>query len=299
MWDLNVLEEIDKVETYLENSYGAEVKNSLVGTIKVVNRSANGGNPKAYKLPSSKSQLKKYRRAIRIINQGKYIRILLDENERTSRINGNFPDIGNHAIAKKNEAFKRFTESLSLKGKIEFKITGTAHLFDKNMRYLSENLVQGLSFEIVLVALIMGFLYKSVRMMIISMIPNLIPLLVISGIMGFCGVDLKISTAIIFTIALGIAIDDTIHILGKFKFERLKGKSKNYALKTAYLTTGKAMILTSLVLCSGFFMLVFSSFNGTFYMGLLLCITLFVALITELTLLPILIFMFYKPKRKG
>lgn len=298
LWDLEVLQEMEKVENYLENVYGAEVKNSLVGTLKVVNRSAHAGNPADYQLPQTKRELKKYRRAIRGINQGKYLRILLDENERVSRINGNFPDIGNHAIANKNEEFKRFTDGLALKGKLEFKVTGTAHLFDKNMRYLSVNLVEGLSFEIVLVALIMGFLYKSVRMMVISMIPNLIPLLVISGIMGFFGVDLKISTAIIFTIALGIAIDDTIHILGKFKFEGLKGKSKNYALKTAYLTTGKAMILTSLVLCSGFFMLVFSSFNGTFYMGLLLCITLFVALITELTLLPVLIYMFYNPKQK-
>jgi predicted RND superfamily exporter protein len=237
LWDLDVLQEIEKVENYLESVYGAEIKNSLVGTLKVVNRSAHGGNPTEYQLPQTKRELKKYRRAIRGINQGKYLRILLDEDERVSRINGNFPDIGNHAIVKKNIEFKRFTNGLALKGKLEFKVTGTAHLFDKNMRYLAENLVQGLSFEIVLVALIMGFLYKSVRMMVISMIPNLIPLLVISGIMGFCGVDLKISTAIIFTIALGIAIDDTIHILGKFKFEGLKGKSKNYALKSAYLTT--------------------------------------------------------------
>ena len=100
----------------------------------------------------------------------------------------------------------------------------------------------------------------------------------------------------IFTIAFGIAVDDTIHFLGKFKHELLKGKDKIYALKRTYLTTGKAMILTTLILCSGFLLLIFSSFLGTFYLGLLLCITLFVALIADLTILPILLLVLYKPK---
>ena len=115
--------------------------------------------------------------------------------------------------------------------------------------------------------------------------------------MGFFGIELKTSTAIIFTIAFGIAVDDTIHLLGKFKFELMKGSSRMIALKRAYLTTGKAMILTTLILCSGFMLLVFSTFMGTFNMGVLLSITLFVALITDLTLLPILIMLFYHPKR--
>ena len=135
--------------------------------------------------------------------------------------------------------------------------------------------------------------------MLISMIPNLIPLLVIGAIMGYFGINLKTSTAVIFTIAFGISYDDTIHLLGKFRIELAKGKSKSYALKTAYLERGKAMILSSLVLCCGFSLLIFSNFSGSFYMGVLISITLFIALISDLTLLPILVLMFYKtPKTK-
>jgi predicted RND superfamily exporter protein len=142
----------------------------------------------------------------------------------------------------------------------------------------------------------MGLLYRSVSMVVLSIIPNLIPLLFIAGIMGYFGINLKTSTSIIFTIAFGIAVDDTIHFLGKFKFELLKGRSKLYALKRSYLTTGKAMIITTFILCAGFILLVFSSFQGTVIMGLLLCLTLFIALIADLTLLPVLLMLFY---RKG
>jgi predicted RND superfamily exporter protein len=149
---------------------------------------------------------------------------------------------------------------------------------------------------VLIVAMIMGFIYRSFSMVLISIIPNIFPLIAIAGIMGFTGIELKTSTSIIFTIAFGIAVDDTIHLLGKFKFELMKGRSKIYALKRAYLTTGKAMILTTLILCSGFLLLVFSSFMGTFHMGLLLCITLMVALVADLTLLPVLILLFYRKK---
>ena len=156
----------------------------------------------------------------------------------------------------------------------------------------------GLALSILVVALIIGLIYRSVPILIISIVPNVLPLIFIAGIMGFTGIELKTTTAIIFTIAFGIAVDDTIHFLGKFKYELMKGHSKLYALKRSYLTTGKAMILTTLILCAGFLLLVFSSFLGTFYMGLMLCITLFVALVADLTILPVLLLVFYNPKKK-
>jgi len=146
-------------------------------------------------------------------------------------------------------------------------------------------------------ALYIGLIYKSSSILVISIITNLIPLIFIAGIMGYLGIDLKTSTSIVFTIAFGIAVDDTIHFLGKFKYELTKGRTKMYALKRTYLTTGKAMILTTLILCAGFFLLIFSSFLGTVYLGLLLCITLFIALIADITILPVMLLLFYKPKK--
>jgi len=297
-WNNEVLNDIDQVESYLENEYGVRIKNSLVQVVKVMNRSSHTGNPSYFELPESKSKLRTIRRITKIAGGGKLYKMLVDSTETITRISGTIPDIGNLAVSAKNKKLMAFIKKSNFQSGVKFKLTGTAHLFDKNIRYLSTSLIQGLLASILIVALIMGLIYRSITMMIISIIPNIFPLIIIGGIMGFFGIELKTSTAIIFTIAFGIAVDDTIHLLGKFKFELMKGSSKMVALKRAYLTTGKAMILTTLILCSGFLLLVFSTFMGTFNMGVLLSITLFVALIADLTLLPILIILFYHPKRK-
>jgi predicted RND superfamily exporter protein len=143
----------------------------------------------------------------------------------------------------------------------------------------------------------MGFLYKSPDIVIIALIPNILPLLLIGGVMGFSGIDLKVSTSIIFTIAFGIAVDDTIHFMSKLKLELNKGKSLLYALKRTYISTGKAIVVTSIILCSGFISLVFSTFASTFYVGVLVSMTLLFAVLADLLLLPVLLVNFYKPKK--
>ena len=297
-WQKDILNEIEKIENYTENIYGAQLKFSLVKTIKLLNKASHLGNKDYNSLPESQRAINRFRMPVKIADGGKLYHRIVDSSETVTRISGSMPDLGNQIILEKNLAFKKFVSDSIDPKLLNVKLTGTAHLFDKNMRYLSQSLVKGLSVSVLIVALIMGFLYKSFRMMLISVVPNLLPLLVIGAIMGFCGIDLKVSTSIIFVIAFGIAVDDTIHFLGKFKLELRKGRSKLYALKRAYLTTGKAMIITTLILCSGFLLLMLSSFLGTFFMGLLLCITLFVALILDLTLLPVLLLLFYKIPKK-
>jgi predicted RND superfamily exporter protein len=297
IWDPQVLQELAMVETYLEKTYGAEIKNSLVQSLRIMNRAAHAGNPSAYQLPSSKAKIKSFRRNLRMLDKGLFIRTILDSTERYSRLHGNLADLGSAPIAQKNLAFQRFCKSLPLAGKVKYRLTGAAHLLDRNIRFISSSLVEGLVFSVLLIALIMGWVYRSARLMLISIIPNLIPLLVVGGFMGLLGIELKTSTAVIFTIAFGIAYDDTIHLLGKFRIEMAKGLSHRMALKNAYLARGKAMILSSLILCCGFSLLVFSTFMGSFYMGILISITLFVALISDLLLLPVLILLFFKTQK--
>ena len=146
------------------------------------------------------------------------------------------------------------------------------------------------------VALIAGLMFLSFRMIFITLIPNIIPLLMLAGIMGFFDITLQLSTSIIFTIAFGIAVDDTIHFISKFRLEVEKGKTLLYALKTTYLSTGKAITITTAILSGGFLTLVLSDFGGTFYTGLLVSLTLLFALIIDLTLLPVLILLYYKKR---
>jgi predicted RND superfamily exporter protein len=298
VWDLDILQQVDSVQQYIQDVYKAEVKTSLVTTLKVFNRSANSGNKEFFELPTSKRKIRKYRRFLRMAGGGKFIRTFVDSTETIMRISGSIPDLGNNEITKRNKGLDKLIAEKEKSGLVDYQLTGTAHLIDKNISYLSSSLVMGLGLSILIVALIIGLIYRSVPILIISIVPNVLPLIFIAGIMGFTGIELKTTTAIIFTIAFGIAVDDTIHFLGKFKYELMKGHSKLYALKRSYLTTGKAMILTTLILCAGFLLLVFSSFLGTFYMGLMLCITLFVALVADLTLLPVLLLYFYNPKVK-
>jgi predicted RND superfamily exporter protein len=296
-WDLEVLQQIDTVENYIEQLYGAEIHTSVVQLLKVLNRSTKNGDPEAFQLPDSRRKIRKHRMALRVTDEGKFINNFMDTTQRILRLGGTISDMGNVVVSAKNDSLREFMKLHDLDGAIKYQITGSAYLIDKNMRYLSKSLVYGITISILIVALLMGIVYRSITILVISIVTNVIPLIVIAGLMGYVGIELKISTAIIFTIAFGIAVDDTIHFLGKFKYELMKGKSMAYALKRSYLTTGKAMILTSLILCAGFLMLILSSFLGTVYMGMLLCITLLVALIADLSILPVLLILFYKQKK--
>ncbi|MFN6116005.1 MAG: MMPL family transporter, partial [Flavobacteriales bacterium] len=149
----------------------------------------------------------------------------------------------------------------------------------------------------VLIAAIMAWVFRSWRMTVIALIPNIVPLVVVGGIMGLLGIDIKVSTAIIFTIAFGIAVDDTIHMLGKLRIELMKGRSLAYATKRAFLSTGKALVITTIMLLSGFVSLVFSGFASVYYMGLLVSITLAVALVADVLLLPLLVLWGLPPRK--
>ncbi len=298
VWDQEFLQQMDSIEQYLRKEYGVTVKTSLVTVLKVANRSSHSGKKEYYELPSSAKKIRSFRRKLRMAEQGTLLNTVIDTTESIARISGNVPDIGNQAVTAKNEALFRYLKKHNQGGDMEFHLTGTAHLVDKNLKYLAISLIRGLGVSVLIVALIIGLIYRSFTIVLITMVTNLFPLLFIAGLMGFAGIELKTSTAIIFTIAFGIAVDDTIHFLGKFKYELLKGKGKLYALKRSYLTTGKAMILTTLILCAGFLLLIFSDFLGTLYLGVLMCITLFVALIADITLLPVLLLLFYRPKKR-
>lgn len=297
-WDKDVLKDFEKLQAYLEQNYGVKRITSLVTILKTANRSFKGGLQSNYKLPESTIDINRFRKQLERIEGGVILNLCLDSTQQFARITGTIPDWGNIKVSGKNEALEKFLTN-ELKSKfLNAQLTGTAHLLDTNMKSLSYNMMQGLILASVIISVLMALLYRSFTMTIIALIPNMIPLLVVAGLMGYMGINLKISTAITFTIAFGIAVDDTIHFLSKLKLELSKGKTMLRALRVTYITTGKAIILTSLVLFAGFFMLVLSDFEGTFAMGALVSVSLLMAVIADLLLLPILLTRFYKPKQK-
>lgn len=164
---------------------------------------------------------------------------------------------------------------------------------------LTEKIVYSLAWSILLAILaittIMALLFKSLRLAIIALIPNLLPLVIVAGVMGFLNVDIKPSTAVIFTIALGIAVDDSIHYLARFRLEYLRRRAMMPALTATTVRTGRAIVVTSMILIAGFGTLISSAFTSTAMMGILVCTTIFSALIADLLILPSL-FYWIKPK---
>lgn len=172
----------------------------------------------------------------------------------------------------------------------EITLTGTSVVASEGTRYLVNNLFSSLLFAIVSISILMAILFRSWRMVVVAMVPNLVPLIVTGGIMGWLGIPLKPSTLLVFSIALGISVDDTIHYLAKYRQEL---KLKKWTLKECVLIaireSGLGMFYTSIVLFCGFSVFLFSQFGGTQALGLLISVTLLIAMITNLLILPSLL----------
>lgn len=187
-------------------------------------------------------------------------------------------------------------------GKVDYadrlKITGTTKIFTKSNDYLISNLMQNMVLALIVIALMMVPLFGTGKMMIISLIPNVIPLLITTAIMGFAGIPLKPSTALIFSMSFGIAIDNSIHYLARYRLSRRAGETVAESVTSSFKDTGMGMIYTSLILLVGFVIFSFSTFGGTRALGQLTTITLFIALFANLFLLPAMIITFTREEDK-
>ena len=297
VYDYAVLQQLDKLDSFLVADYGLKRSASIIQILKIANRTEHGGNPDYYKFPNEKDATG-FIKTIDKFDRSGFLRLFVDSTAEYARFSSTLGDVGYYAVAEKNKRFEAFFADEMDTDLLEYQLTGTGHLLDRNMSTLSRNLTKGLLLALVIVSILMGFLYRSLKMVLIALIPNLLPLLLLAAILGFFGIQLKVSTAIIFTISFGIAVDDTIHFMSKLKLELNKGKSFLVALKRTYISTGRAIVLTTLILCSGFLLLMFSSFLGTFYVGLLISCTLFFALLADLFFLPVLLILFYNKRSK-
>jgi len=180
--------------------------------------------------------------------------------------------------------------------KTDIAITGTSVIFLKGNDYLISNLLMSLAIAFIIISLLMASIFKSWKMILISVIPNIIPLLFTAGIMGFFGVNFKPSTVLVFSVAFGIAVDFSIHFLTKYKMELKALGSVPLAIQKVQKEISTSMIYTAVILFFGFIIFVFSDFGGTIALGLFTAITLFVALLSNLLLLPALLLSFDSEK---
>lgn len=291
---LDQLRKLDQLETYLRNEYGVGGMMSYNAIIKRIHKATHGGENSEMRLPDNEVEYSKIKKMLARKEFASIVSLSWSPEQKTLRIAGKIGDLGRKHYEQKNEALMHYCNQLA-GSDMTFNITGTAHLIDLNNRYLVENMVWDLLLSVLVIGVIMGIVYRSWVMIPLTILPNLVPLLIVAGIMGFSGIPIKVSTSIIFNIAFGIAVDDTIHFLARVRTLCKEGLTVPYAVKRTFLTTGKAMIVTTLILSGGFLTLILSDFMGTWYIGLLISLTLFVAIFAELMLTPIIVTWGYRP----
>lgn len=292
-WDISNVRQIDSVSVYLEKEYGVNMMVSYVSILKMINRAKHGGNMAFYKIPDSQQELDRLASLMKKYKKLFGLSTFMSRDETRARISGKMNDFGSKICTQKNQKFYNYVAQTYSKN-MTYRITGMGFLIDKNNNYIVANMLRGLLLSAAVIALVMMILFRDWRMVYISLIPNLVPLLMVGAFMALCGIHFNVSTSIIFTIAFGIAVDDTIHFLMKYRQEHTK--SNLWALRNTFLHTGKAIIITTIILSGGFFMLVFSSFTSIFNIGLLISLTLIFAVLADLFLLPLLILYFFRRK---
>lgn len=218
------------------------------------------------------------------------IKTFVDSTGQYVRVSGSIADVGTREMERIQDQILPVLDSIFDPNRYEAFLTGASVVFIKGTNYLVENLFVSLSLAIVLIALFMAFMFRSFKMVLISLTPNLLPLLLTSAIMGYFSIPIKPSTILVFSIAFGISVDDTIHFLAKFRQEL---KLRNWDIRSSVIAalreTAVSMTYTSIVLFFGFSIFIASEFGGTVALGLLVSITLFFAMMANLLLLPSLL----------
>lgn len=224
----------------------------------------------------------------------------MDSTRQQARISVNMKDIGSERLPLVLDSIQAYAGQVFDSSQYNVQLTGTSVTFLEGSRFIINGLKESIFWAFLLIALCMLYLFRSWRILLCSLIPNLIPLVLTAGVMGWAGVPLKPSTVLVFSVALGIAIDVTIRFLVNYKQQL--GQFDNDPFKTVVETihsTGLSIIYTSIVLIAGFVIFCFSNFGGTKALGWLTSLTLVTATVANLVLLPALIISFYKNKKKA
>tara|TARA_B100000767_G_scaffold266584_1_gene284151 strand:- start:573 stop:2972 length:2400 start_codon:yes stop_codon:yes gene_type:complete len=263
---------------------------SVVNAMKYAKQAYYNGNPNYYKLPNTQENnfILSYLDT-KNSNQN-LMKNYIDSTGQYARLTTYMKDIRTERMEEIKSDLEKQIKKIFPEDRYSVQLTGKSLIFLKGTKYLVKNLVLSLSIAIFLIALFMAYLFRSYKMILISLIPNLLPLIVTAGMMGFLGIPIKPSTILVFSIAFGISVDDTIHFLAKYRQELIDSKWKiERSVYAALKETGVSMFYTSIVLFFGFSVFMISEFGGTVALGGLVSATLLFAMLANLVLLPSLL----------
>ena len=290
---LSTLKRMDKINEVIESFPELSRPVSVVNLVKYSKQAYYKGNPKYYQLPTAQEQSYIFEYTKNSDGNSNMLNNFVDSTGQYARITTFMKDVGTDKMNDIQERLEQVVKKEFPKERFNVSFTGKALVFLKGTNYLIGNLVFSLSLAIFLISLFMAWMFRSFKMILISIIPNMLPLLITAGLMGFFGIPIKPSTILVFSIAFGISVDDTIHFLAKYRQELIANKWKiRKSVYAALRETGVSMFYTSIVLFFGFLVFTVSSFGGTIALGGLVSITLLFAMVSNLLLLPSLLLTF-------
>lgn len=290
--DLATLTRIEKLNKELSTYHELSKPIAVTEILKFMNQAYYDGNPRRYLLPNPLEigKIMAYMPQDMNKKEGSILSSVIDSNFQVTRVSMKISDVGTIRSEEITQEVQNKLDSIFPGEQYEAHVTGKSVITVMGNRYLIKNAIIGLGYAFIIIGILMGLLFNSFKMISIALLPNLIPLFLTLGIMGFSGISLKESTILIFSVAFGIVIDLTIHYIAKYRIE-LKRYNWNItkAVEASINQSGFSMIYTTVILFFGFIIFVFSSFEGTFYLGLLTSLCLALGLITNLFLLPSLL----------
>lgn len=289
---LSTLKRMEELETAIEEIPELSKPISIVNLVKYSKQAYYNGNPDYYELPTSQEQafILSYAKNATANSKENLMKSYVDSTGQYARITTFMRDESGDQIAKIEEEIRKKADKLFPKERYNVIITGKALVFQKGTGYLLDNLLSSLIFAFFLTALLIGFMFRSFKMIVVAIIPNLLPLFLTAGLMGFLDIPLKPSTILVFGIAFGLSVDDTLRFLSQYREEL---KKNNWKIKKSVYATfnesGLSMFYTSIVLFFGFSVFMLSSFGGTIALGGLISLTLLFGMLSNLMLLPALV----------
>ena len=283
---------MEELETAIEEIPELSKPISIVNLVKYSKQAYYNGNPDYYELPTSQEQafILSYAKNATANSKENLMKSYVDSTGQYARITTFMRDESGDQIAKIEEEIRKKADKLFPKERYNVIIIGKALVYQKGTGYLHDNLLSSLIFAFFLTALLIGFMFRSFKMILVSIIPNLLPLFLTAGLMGFLDIPLKPSTILVFGIAFGLSVDDTLRFLSQYREEL---KKNNWKIKKSVYATfnesGLSMFYTSIVLFFGFSVFMLSSFGGTIALGGLISLTLLFGMLSNLMLLPALV----------
>jgi len=296
---LSTIKKMDELQQTIEKIPELSKPVSIVNLVKYAKQAYYNGNPEYYDLPTTQEQafILSYAKNATRNSKDNIMKSYVDSTGRYTRITTFMRDIGTGEMERVEKQLQTKIDEIFPKERFKVTITGKALVFQKGTAYLVDNLIESIIFAIFMIALLMAYMFRSVKMILVSLITNILPLCITSGLMGYFDIPLKPSTILVFSIAFGISVDNAIQFMAKYRHDLIlnNGRVKK-SVMSAIRETGISTFYTSVVLVLGFATFTLSSFSGTIALGGLIACTLTFAMFANLIVLPALVLTFEKKR---